>query len=351
MIGNIEHDEKMGSCIFRSSDIELVNLYRRAILSEIETFAIEYVCFDVNNTSLHDESIALRLGLLVIDNEKFIADNLHEDLYKRYYVDISGPSKFTSDDIIGLPFFKSTPISELQQGERIKCFVEVRKNIGREHVKWRPVGSVAIAEINEGLIKSQLNIGKELKIQDSETHYIDTVLINKNSTYIKDYFLATQIAELQIDYDKVKKIEEDEIMISWSKTGPGYFISSNDNLQIPFKPHLNIGELGYTYEISKDYRPEYDDSVKYIPQEISCNIIIKRGQRKNFIKWKSSKYNYNNDITGYHILINNLGMLTTEHIFEEGLKKIRTAASRADTPTTIFHKVRVPTEIPEEIPY
>ena len=36
-ISHIESRGKVGSCIFNYSDVELMNLYRRAILEEIET--------------------------------------------------------------------------------------------------------------------------------------------------------------------------------------------------------------------------------------------------------------------------------------------------------------------------
>jgi hypothetical protein len=348
-ISHIKIEEKIGSCIFNYSDEELMNLYRRAILDEIETYAIEYVCFDINTTTSHDDKFALKFGQLVIDNEEFIRRGLDLDLSKRYYIDIIGPKKFTSDDIIGLPITFKTPITELQFGERIKCFVMITKNISRTHVKWRPVGLVATNEIVEGYFISRLNIGKELKIEKYETHYIDSVIIKKNTTYIDDHAIATLIGELQIDYDNFKS-DLDEIKININKKGPGYLITSNDKLLVPFKYHLDIGELSYTNKISRNYNPEIPTSQKYKPQEIVCEITIKKGKRNNLIRWKGHLYDYDEKVTGYQFVINNIGMLSTEKIFEEGLNKIRTAASREQTPITIFHKVRLPSNIPDSIP-
>ena len=328
-----------------------MNLYRRAILEEIETYAIEYVCFDINTTLTHDDVLALKLGQLVIDNEKFEKEEIIKEDWdlKRYYVDISGPRKFTSDDIIGLPITFKTPILELQSGERIKCFVIIRKNTSRTHVKWRPVGLVATNEISEGYFISRLNIGKELKVEKYETHYIDSVIIKKNTTYINDHAIATLIGELLIDYDNFKS-DADEIIIPINKKGPGYLITANDKLDVRFKYHLDIGELSYTYDIDDNYNPENPLSQKYKSQEIECEIIIKKGKRNNMIRWKGHLYNYDKDVTGYQIVINNIGMLSTEKIFREGLNKIRTAASREQTPITIVHKVRLPAFIPNEIP-
>jgi len=349
-ISHIESRGKIGSCVFNYSDAELMNLYRRAILDEIETYAIEYVCFEENTTATHDDKLALKLGQLVIDNEKFMARELNLDLDKRYHIEVSGPYKFTSDDISDLPITFRTPILELQDDEKIKCFVMVRKNSSRTHVKWRPVGLVATHQIINGYYISRLNIGKELIIRNNETHYIDSVIIKKNTTYINDHLIATSIGELEIDYDKFKSNAE-EITISINKKGPGYLITSNDKLLVPFKYHLDIGELSYTNDIDDNYNPEIPFSQKYKSQEIECDIIIKKGKRNNIIKWKSHLYNYDKTVSGYQIIINNIGMLSTKKIFEEGLNKIRTAASREKTPITLFHKVRLPDVIPDTIPY
>lgn len=349
-INHIKSKGKVGSCIFNYLDVELTNLYRRALLKEIETYAIEYACFDINTTVLHDEQLALRLGLVVIDNNKFIELGLDQDLDKKYYVDVEGKGKFTSNDIIGLPITFETPISELQLGERIKCYVMIRKGIARTHVKWRPVGLVQITEIRNGFFISQLNVGKELVIHKKETHYIDSVIIKKNTTYILDHFIAKSIGELEIDYEKFTS-DADEYIIHIDKTGPGYLLTSNDQLPVPFKYHLNIGELQDSDEINEKYDPENSLSKKYKGQEIECEIIIRKGKRTNFIKWKSPLYDYDDNVTGHQFVINNLGMLSTETIFREGLSKIRTAATRRETPKTLFHKVRVPVKIPDEIPY
>jgi len=348
-ISYIKSEEKIGSCVFNYSDIELMNLYRRAILEEIETYAIEYVCFDINTTQTHDDKLALKLGQLVIDNEEFVRQGLDQELYKRYDIDIAGPTKFTSDDIEGLPITLRTPILEMQAEERIKCFVEVRKGTSRTHVKWRPVGLVTTNEIVDGYFISRLNIGKELKIEKNETHYIDSVIITKNTTFIDNHAIATTIGELQIDYDNFKS-DANEIIIDIKKKGKGYLIPAGEKLEVPFKFHLDIGELSYTNEIAKNYNPEKPTIPKYEPQEIHCQIIVKKGKRNNMIRWKSHLYDYDDKTTGYQILINNIGMLPTETIFEEGLKKIRTAATRAQTPITIFHKVRLPANIPASIP-
>jgi hypothetical protein len=64
---------------WNTDDSSLVNLLRRSILSEITTNCIEYVIFNINTSSRPDEIIALRLGQLVINNDKY----KQKDMYRR----------------------------------------------------------------------------------------------------------------------------------------------------------------------------------------------------------------------------------------------------------------------------
>lgn len=140
---------------FLTKDLAEANLLKRAILSEIETYCIDIVSFNVNNSARHDEIIALRLGQLVIDHTKFNPPN-NEDLVVTVNVE---DKEFTSDDIRGIPFACKTPIIPLRRGERINCQVTVRKGQGKIHVKWRPVYKVIIKEAEDSIYLTIGSIG------------------------------------------------------------------------------------------------------------------------------------------------------------------------------------------------
>lgn len=155
-ITNIETTGNITSALFLTTDIAEANLLKRAILSEIETYAIDIVTFQINTSPRHDEIIALRLGQLVIDNSQFVPP---EEGNFQTHIDVQGPINFTTDDIPGLPFKYKTPIATLKAGQRIVCDVIVKKGQGKQHVKWRPVSKVILTEVDNGYKLTIKDIG------------------------------------------------------------------------------------------------------------------------------------------------------------------------------------------------
>lgn len=316
MIDYITDKNGYATGLFTSRDLTHANLLRRAILSEIETYAIEYVIFQTNTSSRHDEVIALKLGQLVIDHSKF------NDSQLRYKIDVGSDdemTKFTSDDIIGLPITYRTPIATLLAGQHIKCEVIITKGQAKTHVKWRPVGLVAITEIRDGYFISALDVLKnsvqQEKKEQKAKYYIDSVIIEQNNTTVKDEFLAVNIGLLDIKSEKIT----DELTLHIRKTGPGSLLTINDKHFVEFNYFADIGYIGEN-------------------QIIECFITVKWGLEKPNIKWKTFKYDYADNIDGYQFRFKNIGMLTTEEIFSKGFEKISAAANRE--PITIFSQVR-----------
>lgn len=129
------------SAILNTSDPAEANILLRAI-NEIPTYQIDVVVFDVNVSSRHDEIIAHRLGMAVIDNEQY----QHQGDSHRYHVDVKGPKMFTTNDIQGIPFAGVTPLTELRADHHLILDVIVREGNGHIHAKWRPVANAYIQQ-------------------------------------------------------------------------------------------------------------------------------------------------------------------------------------------------------------
>jgi DNA-directed RNA polymerase I and III subunit RPAC1 len=172
-----EYDTKEGLLVFDMIGIDppIANAFRRILLSEVPTMAIEHV-FIANNTSIiQDEVLAHRLGLIPIKvdprlfeyrkvgqdatDENTIIFKLHvrcswgnpdsqnpDERYVKHKVysgDLewiptgdqaerfaAGPIKPVHDDIL---------IAKLRPGQEIDIEMHCTKGQGKEHAKWSPV--------------------------------------------------------------------------------------------------------------------------------------------------------------------------------------------------------------------
>ena len=124
--------------LFENVPINLVNMLRREILTNVETWAVEYVGIHENGTNFPDEIVSHRLSMvpLTIKNPK-----LYENGYT-FSVEIIGRQIVTARQL-----FKDTEIILLFEGD-INLFtistnkslsLEITVQIGtmKEHAKWQ----------------------------------------------------------------------------------------------------------------------------------------------------------------------------------------------------------------------
>ncbi|MGC9111840.1 DNA-directed RNA polymerase subunit D [Acidilobus sp.] len=136
------------------------NALRRLALSEVPTMAVDFVYFYDNESSVYDEIIAHRLGLLVLRSDEALrrygspeeCSNASENdshcfaqVYLEYEVPQDAASgvyvkasdlKFSDPDI--RPVYPETPIVYLAPGQRIHLVGYARLGRGYEHGKWSP---------------------------------------------------------------------------------------------------------------------------------------------------------------------------------------------------------------------
>ena len=121
-----------------STDDTEMNLLRRSMHRWVPTYRILYGTFHINQSAKHDEAIAMRLGLIPIDNSRYV----HVEDAK-YSLDVTGPRVVRAGDIEGIPFNNNrTTIVNLMEGERLALEVEIELGYGNDAVQNMAVALV-----------------------------------------------------------------------------------------------------------------------------------------------------------------------------------------------------------------
>ena len=160
-------DDKRMTVLLEGYSIPFANALRRLALSDVPTMAVDFAYFYDNNTSVYDEIIAHRLGLIVFKSDDAIykykspeeckgVDPPNPDCYVEIFlekeVDENSPTGqyvkaedlVISDELVK-PAYPDTPITYLAPGQRIHLVAYARLGRGKEHAKWSPA-SIAILQ-------------------------------------------------------------------------------------------------------------------------------------------------------------------------------------------------------------
>ncbi|MFP3278803.1 MAG: DNA-directed RNA polymerase subunit D [Candidatus Micrarchaeota archaeon] len=121
-------------------DVDFVNTLRRIIISRVKTFAIDKVTFYINTSSMFDEYIAHRIGLIPLITPTEGYDERDEILFN---LDMEGPGTVYSKDLISTDknvkvAFDDIPIIKLAEGQRIKLDGKAVMGNGSKSAKFQP---------------------------------------------------------------------------------------------------------------------------------------------------------------------------------------------------------------------
>ncbi|KYK31260.1 MAG: DNA-directed RNA polymerase subunit D [Theionarchaea archaeon] len=135
--------------IIEGVDAAFVNALRRAFVSDIPTFAADYVMFYSNTSPLYDETIAHRLAMipLTTETERYIpAEECCEEGCEKCSVTLSlskeGPGMVMSGDLISedsdvVPAYDNIPIVKLGINQKLTLNVIARIGYAKDHAKWQ----------------------------------------------------------------------------------------------------------------------------------------------------------------------------------------------------------------------
>ncbi|RJS94578.1 DNA-directed RNA polymerase subunit D [Candidatus Bathyarchaeota archaeon] len=155
----LEKNEESMRFIVEGITASLANTLRRIILSEVPCMAIDDIMVIENNSVLHDEILALRLGLIPLKTD-LDSYNLPEecsckselgcrlcravlilDVEAKDDVKIVYSKDLVPEDPNVAPVSGEIPIVKLAPGQRIRLEAYAKLGRGREHAKWQPVSA------------------------------------------------------------------------------------------------------------------------------------------------------------------------------------------------------------------
>lgn len=146
------------SMIVRFHDVApaLLNSFRRIMLSDIETYCIDTIIFEKNNTCYPDEFLAHRLGLVPFQVDSATDEPISMKLHKRNNTDkimtvysSDFEQKASCRPVSFDKFKKGISICKLSPGQSISFVANLFRGSGREHAKWCPVSTAVFRKVND----------------------------------------------------------------------------------------------------------------------------------------------------------------------------------------------------------
>jgi len=207
------------------------NTLRRLMLVEVPTLAIDEVTFIKNDSSLYDEIIAHRLGLLPLVSDLKVYERKDTCSCKgkgcskcqlTFSLKTKGPctvyaSDLESNDKKVKPKFPETPIVKLLDGQKLELESTAICGIGKEHIKFSP-----------GLIyyrnypKIELKNCKNKEIVD---------ICPKKVFEFKDKLIIKNLERCDLCLACVEACKDESIKVTPSETDFVFFIESFGQLK------------------------------------------------------------------------------------------------------------------------
>ncbi len=150
--------------------VSLANALRRAILTLVNVAAIEDVTIYKNTSSMYDEVLALRLGLIPL---KTVPTDKKSSKKIRFLLKEVGPkivhaSDMKVEDPDFAPVYDKTIIMELKRGEEIDLEAEAAYGNGLDHAKFVPAHVFyhfyPIIDIKDSDVKNAKEIAKKCPV-------------------------------------------------------------------------------------------------------------------------------------------------------------------------------------------
>ena len=145
-------DDTLARFTLTGASPAFANGFRRAMIGEVPTLAIEDVRIYDNTSAFFDEMLAHRLGLIPIKTDLSTYSTKEKcscgeagcpGCMVTFTLSVEGPKTVLSGDLIpqdpnATPVYDNIPIVKLTKGQKLVIEAHAVLNTGREHAKWQP---------------------------------------------------------------------------------------------------------------------------------------------------------------------------------------------------------------------
>jgi len=145
-------DDSLARFTLSGASPAFANAFRRAMIGEVPTLAIEDVRIYDNTSALFDEMLAHRLGLIPIKTDLSSYSTQEKctcggagcpGCTVTFTLSVEGPRTVSSSDLIpqdpkAVPVYDNVPIVKLIKGQKLVLEAKAVLNTGRTHAKWQP---------------------------------------------------------------------------------------------------------------------------------------------------------------------------------------------------------------------
>jgi DNA-directed RNA polymerase subunit D len=145
-------DDTLARFTLAGASPAFANAFRRAMIGEVPTLAIEDVRIYDNTSAFFDEMLAHRLGLIPIKTDLSTYSTQENctcggagctGCMVTFTLSVEGPKTVLSSDLIpqdpkATPVYDNIPIVKLTKGQKLVVEARAILNTGREHAKWQP---------------------------------------------------------------------------------------------------------------------------------------------------------------------------------------------------------------------
>ncbi len=176
----LSRDEESATFLVKGANVGLMNAFRRAVISEVPTLAIEDVYIYENTSPLWDEFIAHRLGLIPLKAEYGTYD---ENTEVTFSLEAEGPSvvyaeQLKSTDPSVKPVDGKIIIVKLVDGQRIRLEAKVKMGKATEHAKWQ-AGLASYRYVYRAEVKKKVDIDlKRLEEENTSSAGLSDEMLN-----------------------------------------------------------------------------------------------------------------------------------------------------------------------------